>query len=78
MRWLVVLLFVVGCAAPPDDVLRTAATNDYRSLDPGLAYDMTNVDYVKLVHLTLLDYDDEGHTLIFPAQWDPKLGIHVT
>jgi ABC-type transport system substrate-binding protein len=64
MRRLVVLLFVAGCGSPPDDVLRSALTGDFRSLDPGLAYSMSDVDYVKLVHLTLLDYDDEGRTLV--------------
>lgn len=65
VRIFLVLLLLVGCSpAPPGNVLRTALPGDIRSFDPALAYDMTSVDHARLIHLSLLDYDDTGTRLV--------------
>lgn len=64
-RAVLLLTLLAGCSpAPPPNELRTAHPGDFLSFDPALAYDMTTIDYARLIHHSLLDYDDTGTRLV--------------
>ena len=64
---LVPATFLAGCTgsnnpssgAPKPGVLRLAMHDDFRTLDPAIAADAANIALLRVIYLSLLDFDDD-------------------
>ncbi len=74
--------FLAGCAgsnnpaagAPKPGVLRLAFHSDFRSLDPAIAADASNLALLRVIYLSLLDFDDDVNLVPRIAEALPTLG----
>jgi oligopeptide transport system substrate-binding protein len=53
-----------SAGGPRGNILRLAYATDHRSLDPAIANDMNVIPLLRLIHQTLLDFDDAGINLV--------------